>query len=141
MVLTINNALVPSRAGPGYTIDLHTTLAVVATDIFRVQVNPAVGNFICSGATLQHFGGSAAVLLGPTVAPFFTFGVLDQYVAPAAAVSLQCDVCHANGTSFDTLLSAAWTWDPTGGLYILAQLAAAASSSLGILQTTYKNAP
>lgn len=127
--------------GPGYQIDLQTTLTFHPGDLWYAQVNPAVGNFICAGASSDHFVNSGSVLLGITLPPFFNSGHLEQYVAPGATVSLQCALTDSAGVARDNVLSLAWVWDPVGGLYTLLSLAAGATSPFGLLQTTYKNHP
>jgi hypothetical protein len=141
MAITIDNTTVPSRVGPGYVIYFHTSLATVPTDVYYAQVNSPGFNFICAGSALQFNPGVGHVVLGLLVAPFTNVGLVEDYLAPGATVGLQLAVTHANGISFDNLVSPGWIWDPTGGLFILAARAAQATVAGGILQTTYKNNP
>lgn len=140
MVMTVTNTTVPSRVGPGYIIDLATTLATVPSDVFSVFAYPPAGNTILRGDAPPTFPSVCALTMGIVSAGVLRLGALDQYVAPGTAILLACQVAHANGTVFDSVNSPGWTWEPTGGLYMLVW-GLAQSPTNSLLYAAFKNSP
>lgn len=131
MTLSIVNATVPSRIGPGYVLFWHTTVGPVPLDdIMQVGVRETSGvNFLELGIKLMNGATSGFVVMGTTNSLAIANG-LDRYVAPGAGVQVELLQMHSNLATVETLISGSWTWDPTGGLYQLVQQGASPSSAM-----------
>lgn len=131
MTLTVTLPAAADRIGPGYAVQVNTSIGPVPNDDYVVvDVMPAgTSTVIETGSIIMH--GSVVVILtlgvsrggGGTLVPVL------QYTPPGAAVDLELTQHHANGSISDTGTSSGWTWDPLGGLYIVAQQLLASSTT------------
>lgn len=142
----------PGVIGPGYDlIIVQDALGPFPLDdYFQINVNwnspdamtVGIGRKVLAGFTHRFVTIGLGGGLGPTN------GGLLTNVPAGSAVSLDIFQVHASGGLADSLTVPGWTWDPIGGLYVLAQTAANGLSGggstldqiLAAVTRTYTNA-
>ena len=115
-------SLVVGPIGPGYRVGVQNTFIgpIPIDDWVRVTLLDGAGHQYLISDAIAYASAITFVAMGVTE---FAGGTMyiDKQIAQGAALSVQADWYHANGTLVGTVTVGGWSWDAIGGVAALVE--------------------